>query len=133
MLARELAPPRPPSNPMARRRAKQPNSAVLHVRTTEAEAAEWRAKAEAAGVSASALLRHAMRRTRVWTAEAAGVRRELALQIARIGSNVNQIARKVNTREVTPESVLVLAEMAAWRAELAALREAVLGGGRDAD
>ena len=118
---------------MPRRRAKQPSSAVLHVRTTEAEADEWRAKAQAAGVSTSALLRHAMRRTRVWTAEAAGGRRELALQIARIGSNVNQIARKVNTREVTPESVLVLAEMAAWRAELTALREAVLGNGRDDD
>lgn len=118
---------------MPRRRAKQPSNAVIHVRTTEAEADEWRAKAKAAGVSTSALLRHAMRRTRVWTVEAAGVRREIAMQIARIGSNVNQIARQVNTREVEAESVLVLAEMAAWRAELAALREAVLEGGEGAD
>ena len=118
---------------MPRRRPKQLSSAVLHVRTTEAEAAEWKSKAKDAGVSTSALLRQAMRRTRVWTAEAADVRREIALQIARIGSNVNQIARRVNTREVAPESVLVLAEMAAWRAELTALREAVLRGGTDAD
>ena len=58
-----------------------------------AELAAWQAKAAAAGVSLSALLRQAMARTQTWTAPAREVERERTRQIARIGSNLNQIAR----------------------------------------
>ena len=65
----------------------------LHV--SPAEAAAWRAKAEAAGVPLSDLLRQAMARTRTWTSAAA--ERDRSRQVVRIGKNLNQIARWANT------------------------------------
>ena len=62
-------------------------------RVSPTKLADWRAKAAAAGVPLSALLRQAMARTRTWTARAAAVERERTRQIARIGNNLNQIAR----------------------------------------
>ena len=69
----------------------------LHLRVSPAEVAAWRAKAEAAGVPLSDLLRQAMARTRTWTAAAAEVERERTRQVARIGNNLNQVARWANT------------------------------------
>ena len=51
---------------MAERRTGQ-----LNLRVSPAELAAWRAKAQAAGVPLSDLLRQAMARTRTWTAAAA--------------------------------------------------------------
>ena len=66
---------------------------IAQARVSEAELAKWRAKAAAAGVGLSELLRRAMARTRTWTAAAAKVERERTRELARIGSNLNQIAR----------------------------------------
>ena len=41
----------------------------------------------------SALLREAMARTRTWTASARAAERERTRQIARVGNNLNQLAR----------------------------------------
>ena len=96
--------------------------AVLHVRTTEEEAEKWRNKAQMAGLTTSELLRRAMRRTRVWTAEAADEQRALVREVARIGANVNQIARWVNTYKDNAETARVLVHLVAVQRELAALR-----------
>ena len=77
---------------MPRRRAPH-RPAIAHARVSAAELAAWQAKAAAAGVSLSELLRQAMARTQTWTAPAREVERERTRQIARIGSNLNQIAR----------------------------------------
>ena len=66
---------------------------LVAVRISPAESAVWRAKAAAAGVPLSALLRRAMARTRTWTAPAAKVERERTRQVVRIGNNLNQVAR----------------------------------------
>ena len=50
----------------------------------------------AAGVPLSDLLRHSMARTRTWTAPAVAVERERTVQVARIGNNLNQVARWAN-------------------------------------
>lgn len=99
-----------------------PRRAVLHVRTTEEEAAEWRRKAQAAGLTTSELLRRAMRRTRVWTVEAAGDQRALVREVARIGANVNQLARWANTYKGGADAARVLVHLVAVERELAALR-----------
>ena len=91
---------------MANRRTEQ-----LHLRVSPAEVAAWRAKADAAGVSPSALLRQAMARTRTWTAPAVGVERERNLQIARIGNNLNQVARWANTHASGFEAVEVIVHL----------------------
>ena len=63
-------------------------------RVSPPELADWRAKAVAAGVSLSALLRQAMARTRTWTAPAAAVERERTRQVARIGKTTSLHAFK---------------------------------------
>ena len=90
-------------------------------RVSPAELTEWRAKGAAAGVPRSALLRQAMARTRTWTAPAAAVERERTRQVARIGNNLNQIARWANTFASEAEAVEVVAHLVAIERTLAAL------------
>ena len=56
-------------------RATRNRTLIAQARVSEAELAEWRAKAAAAGVPLSELLRRAIVRTRTWTAAAAKVER----------------------------------------------------------
>ena len=88
-----------------------------------AELAAWQAKVAAAGVSLSELLRQAMARTQTWTSPARAVERERTRQIARIGSNLNQIARWAHTHlDDDLAAVEVLAHLVAIERALAALR-----------
>ena len=96
-------------------------TAVVRARVTAAEHADWRAKAAAAGVSPSRLLRQAMARTRTWTAAAAEVERERTRQVARIGNNLNQIARWANTHADKADAVEVIAHLVAIEREIARL------------
>ena len=93
---------------MARRRP-----VLVAVRLTPGESADWRAKAKAAGVPLSALIRRAMARTRTWTAPAAEVERERTRQVSRIGNNLNQIARWANTHKGAAEAVEIVARLVA--------------------
>ena len=65
----------PIHEPMPRRRPAPPRPAIAHARVSAAELAAWQAKAAAAGVSLSELLRQAMARTQTWTAPARQVER----------------------------------------------------------
>ena len=91
---------------MAKRR-----TVMVAARVTPEEHAAWRAKAAAAGVSPSRLLRRAMARTRTWTAAAAEVERERTRQIARIGNNLNQIARWANATAEPIDAVEIIAHL----------------------
>ena len=90
-----LPPLRPRGALMADRRTVE-----IHARVSPAERAAWRAKSAAVGVPLSDLLRQAMARTRTWTAAAAEVERERTRQVARIGNNLNQVARWANTQRL---------------------------------
>ena len=92
-------------------RATRNRTLIAQARVSEAELAKWRAKATAAGVPLSELLRRAMARTRTWTAVAAKVERERTRELARIGSNLNQIARWANTHKGNAEAVEVIAHL----------------------
>ena len=74
--------------------------------TPTEHAARWE-KAAAAGVSPSELLRRAMAQTQTWTAPARAVERERTRQIARIGNDLNQLARWANTHASATEAVSV--------------------------
>ena len=91
---------------------------MLAARVTPAEHAAWKAKAAAAGVSPSELLRRAMAQTRTWTAPARAVERERTRQIARIGNNLNQLARWANTHASAAEAVSVLAHLVSFERSL---------------
>ena len=90
-------------------------------RVSPAERADWLAKAEAAGVPLSDLLRQAMARTRTWTAPAVAVERERTVQVARIGNNLNQLARWANTYAERAEAVEVIAHLVAIERAIAEL------------
>ena len=109
---------------MASRRTGQ-----IHLRGSPAEIADWRAKAAAAGVPLSDLLRQAMAPTRTWTAAAADVERERTRQVARIGNNLNQLARWANRHASAVEAVAVIANLVAFERELRKLTR--IGGDRD--
>ena len=101
----------------------------LHLRVSPAEVAAWRAKAEAAGVPLSDLLRQAMARTRTWTAAAAEVERERTRQVARVGNNLNQIARWANTHAAPMDAI----EMIAYLVHIARTLDKLARVGREAD
>lgn len=94
---------------------------LVQARVSPRELASWRAKAAAAGVSSSALLRQAMARTGVWTPTAADAEREREREVkrartrelARIGSNLNQIARWANEHKSAADAVEVTRHLAA--------------------
>ena len=104
----------------------------VKVRASEAERAEWHAKARSAGLTLSDLVRRSVGRTRTWTVAHAEVERERVQQVARIGNNLNQIARWANTHRGAIEAVEVIAHLVAIRRALAALSPAE-GPDSDAD
>ena len=112
------------------RSASSRRTVVAHARVTPAELAAWNAKASGAGVTLSELLRQAMSRTQTWTAPAMEVERERTRQVARIGSNLNQIARWANTHLDELAPVEVIAHLIAIERALARLSER---GAGDAD
>jgi len=86
---------------------------TLQVRVTAPEKATWRAKSAGAGISISALIRQAMARTRSWTATDKQLEREKIRELARLGNNLNQIARWCNQYKGRAETVEVIAHLCA--------------------
>ena len=91
----------------------------LQIRCTAAERAAWQAKAAAAGVPLSQLVRRALDRARTWT------------ELARIGSNLNQLARWANTHKSALEAVTVIAHLTALSRELTAFASSEIEGEGD--
>jgi len=109
--------------------ADEHRTVMVAARVTPAEHAAWREKAATAGVSPSALLREAMARTHTWTAAARSVERERTRQIARIGNNLNQLVRWVNTHRTAAEAVSVIAHLVSFERSL--IHVARIGGETD--
>ena len=109
-----------PSKPVVqtRRRRTPTRRRKVLVRVTEEELSSWRSKATSAGVPLSELVRRAMGRTQTWTAASAAVERERTRQLARVGSNLNQIARWANQHQSAADAVAVIAHLVALDREL---------------
>ena len=95
-------------------------SVWVKVRARESERREWHTKARRAGLSLSALVRRAIERTQTWTMAHAAVERARVVELARIGNNLNQIARWANTHKGRGEAVQVVAHLIALRREIRA-------------
>lgn len=94
----------------------------IKVRASSAERARWRELAAARGVSLSELIRSRLDRTRLRPRrEAPPVARDLLRELARIGNNLNQLARAANQREPVTATAL-LARLIEIDRELAGLR-----------
>ena len=96
----------------------------VKIRSSEAERAEWHAKARSAGLTLSDLMRRSVGRVRPWSVAHADVERERTQQVARIGNNLNQIARWANTHKGAVEAVEVIAHLIAIKRGLASLTPA---------
>ena len=112
---------RRPPNPVAGALMADRRTVMVAARVTPAEHAAWQDRAAAAGVSPSALLRRAMARTRTWTTPALAIERERSREIARIGNNLNQLARWANTHKTEAEAVAVIANLVSFERSLLAV------------
>ncbi len=59
-----------------------------------------------------------MARTRAWTAPAQAIEREPTRQVARIGNNLNQLARWANTHASAAEAVSGMAHLVSFERSL---------------
>lgn len=108
---------------------------LVQARVSAGELKAWRSKAAAAGVSSSVLLRQAMARTGAWTPSSADVERERSREVergrtrelARIGNNLNQLAKWANTHTSSVDAGEVLVRLVAIEQ---ALRELALSSRR---
>ena len=116
-----MTPPDPVVRTPRRRNPTRRRRRQVLVRVTEDELTSWRSKASAAGVPLSELVRQAMGRTLTWTAAPADVERERTRQLARLGSNLNQIARWANRHQSAADAVAVIAHLVALDRELRSL------------
>ena len=71
------------------------------------------ATARSAGLTLSDLVRRSVGRSRTWTVAHAEVERERTRELARIGNNLNQIARWTNANKAAAEAVEVVAHLIA--------------------
>ena len=84
----------------------------MQIRLSPEEKVVIQDKAKAAGVSASDLVRQAANRVRTWTLKDRQVEQEKIRQVARIGNNLNQIAKAVNTQGVVNLEMEILQKLA---------------------
>ena len=96
-------------------------SVWVKIRASEAERAGWHAKARSAGLTLSDLVRRSVGRVRTWTVAHAELERERTRELARLGNNLNQIARWANTHKEVIEAVEVIAHLIAIERTLRAL------------
>jgi hypothetical protein len=99
---------------------------LMNLRMTEEEWRTLGSKAKAARMPKSELLRVCVDRLRV-TPRAD--RREVLLALARVGSNLNQIARWANTHKGAAEALEVCLYLQKVEGELRGLERAVFGRG----
>ncbi|WP_062224473.1 MULTISPECIES: MobC family plasmid mobilization relaxosome protein [unclassified Aureimonas] len=106
----------------------------IKLRVSDEERSRWLLKAQDAGVTLSALIRQGL--------EGAPVRRQrrrvatdpaLLRELARIGNNLNQIARWANRNKQGVEAQGILVALIEIDRELAALRQAVQSAGQKID
>ena len=85
----------------------------IAVRLTDEEKLDWDLKAHAAGLSISELVRQAMNRVRISHVGDRSIQIERTRQIAKIGNNLNQIARWVNRYKTSADTVEVVTHLIA--------------------
>lgn len=98
-----------------------PRNVWVKIRASEAERAAWHVLAARAGLPLSHLVRQAIGRVRPWRVGQADVERERVRELARIGNNLNQLARWANTHKGKAKAVEVISQLVVVRRALEAL------------
>ena len=97
---------------------KMKKSAFIQLRVTPERKAVILAKAREAGLSVTDLIDQALDRCRAWTAEEKHVARGRLAQLARIGNNLNQVARWCNAHKSGADALIVVAHLKSLEDEL---------------
>lgn len=100
----------------------------IKLRVSDEERARWLLKAGEAGMTLSALIRQGLDATRVRPRRRVETDPALLRALARIGSNLNQIARWANQHKQAAEARTVLAGLIEIDRELSALRRSLEAG-----
>jgi len=90
---------------------KEKRTKWIKVRVTETEKLIIDEKAQTAGVSVAKLIRESLCRVRTWTIKDKETERERIREIARIGQNLNQIARWCNLHKSEIDTVQILSAL----------------------
>jgi hypothetical protein len=88
-------------------------SVRVKIRLTEEEKNQWQGKAKSAGMTLSRLIRDSFDRVYVWSVGDRKLYAERTREIARIGSNINQLARWANTYKTAADAVQIIIGLAA--------------------
>jgi len=111
-----------PTPEKRKRKNKNRKLARLEIRLYPDEKKAIQDKATKATTTASELVRQSFLRVQTWTAKDKQAYKKRTLEIARIGSNLNQIARWANTHKSTAEAVEVVSHLQAIQQELENLK-----------
>ncbi|WP_158260740.1 MobC family plasmid mobilization relaxosome protein [Pleurocapsa sp. CCALA 161] len=94
----------------------------IGIRATNAEKLDWELKAHSCGLKTSQLARDLLNKYSTGYASDKKSRQEFNLQVARIGNNLNQIARWANTYKGAAEVTQVVASLARIESAMLELR-----------
>lgn len=89
----------------------------IQVRLTESDLKKWREKSDITGVPMSDLVRNFMSNPRWKPADNRRQHKEKILALARIGNNLNQVAKWVNIYKSKADALEVLAALEAIKTE----------------
>ena len=90
----------------------------LEVRCSDDDLTRWRDKAEQAGLSLSELVRSSLEKSRLPDRQRQADLAGLVREIAKIGNNLNQIARFSNTYKTSAEAVQIVSHLVAIESEI---------------
>ena len=93
-------------------------SKIVQARLTPKEYEELAQKAKLSNLKVSDLIRQAVKKTKTWTARDKKVESGKICQLARIGNNLNQVARWCNTYKSDANSAEVISCLIAIEHEL---------------
>ena len=93
---------------------------ILRVRLSVDEKEQLKIKAKAAGITASALVRKTILESQVVIRRPD---RDIPLHLARIGNNVNQLARWANTHKGVGDVIQVVSMLMAFMREVKVMKE----------
>ena len=91
---------------------------VLQIRLTKKQKIELKKKADSTGLSMTELVIEASKRVRTWTAKDKKTEQKKIREIARIGNNLNQIARYCNIYKNSADTFEIVQHLTAIEREL---------------
>lgn len=95
----------------------------IHIKCTDEERTKMKQKADAAGMPLSELIRRSLDKTNTWTARDRNAVYALSKELARIGNNLNQVAKWANTEKGALEAIHIISALQNIEEEIKGIKE----------